>query len=353
MACVCCGPVYIRVGFGAAFNHMLPTNLKHQNPNPIPHRLFPTPPPVLSVPARQFPVTIHFSRRTELDDYLGAAYRKVCRIHRELPPGGILVFLTGQREVDSMCRRLKAAFGGPQRRGGSSGGGGRGREGAGGSSGDKASKKRRAGEAAAAAGGGGEEAEEEEEQREEEEGEGDEIDGLFEGGEVFGADVAEIEVRRGRGEADEEAALEGGGVDDFDQMEEDEDEEEVQILGGDAFTPEEIAAAEQRFEELYGLKLPGSRSGGGSGGISGDGNGSAGGPAAAGAGPSGRPAVVGGGAAGAREVAPLHVLPLYAMLPQAQQEAAFKPPPPGHRLVVVATNVAETSITIPGIRWVG
>jgi ATP-dependent RNA helicase DHX37/DHR1 len=30
----------------------------------------------------------------------------------------------------------------------------------------------------------------------------------------------------------------------------------------------------------------------------------------------------------------------------------FDPPPSGARLVVVATNVAETSITIPGIRYV-
>lgn len=32
--------------------------------------------------------------------------------------------------------------------------------------------------------------------------------------------------------------------------------------------------------------------------------------------------------------------------------AVFKPPPEGHRLVIVATNVAETSLTIPGVRYV-
>ena len=53
-----------------------------------------------------------------------------------------------------------------------------------------------------------------------------------------------------------------------------------------------------------------------------------------------------------RAKAPLHVLPLYSMLPSEQQQRVFKPPPPGCRLVVVATNVAETSITIPGIRYV-
>jgi hypothetical protein len=42
-------------------------------------KLFAEAPPVLSVPARQFPVTIHFSRQTELQDYLGAAIRKVSR----------------------------------------------------------------------------------------------------------------------------------------------------------------------------------------------------------------------------------------------------------------------------------
>jgi ATP-dependent RNA helicase DHX37/DHR1 len=40
-------------------------------------RLFPTPPPVVRVPARQYPVTVHFARRTELHDYVGATFKKV------------------------------------------------------------------------------------------------------------------------------------------------------------------------------------------------------------------------------------------------------------------------------------
>ena len=48
------------------------------------------------------------------------------------------------------------------------------------------------------------------------------------------------------------------------------------------------------------------------------------------------------------QAAPLHVLPLYAMLPAAAQARVFGACPPGARLVVVATNVAETSLTIPG-----
>ncbi|XP_072103683.1 probable ATP-dependent RNA helicase DHX37 [Mobula birostris] len=73
-------------------------------------RLFPTSPPVIKVDARQFPVTVHFNKRTPLDDYAGETFRKVSKIHRMLPPGGILVFLTGQAEVNSLCRRLRRAF---------------------------------------------------------------------------------------------------------------------------------------------------------------------------------------------------------------------------------------------------
>ena len=46
---------------------------------------------------------------------------------------------------------------------------------------------------------------------------------------------------------------------------------------------------------------------------------------------------------------PVQVLPLYANLPRAAQAQVFDAPPPGHRLIVVATNVAETSLTIPGV----
>jgi len=62
------------------------------------------------VQARQFPVATHFSRRTELRNYLEATFKKVCAIHKRLPPGGILVFLTGQREIEWMCKSLKEKF---------------------------------------------------------------------------------------------------------------------------------------------------------------------------------------------------------------------------------------------------
>jgi ATP-dependent helicase HrpB len=44
--------------------------------------------------------------------------------------------------------------------------------------------------------------------------------------------------------------------------------------------------------------------------------------------------------------------PLHGSLTPQQQDAALAPAPPGVRKVVVATNVAETSITIDGVRWV-
>jgi ATP-dependent RNA helicase DHX37/DHR1 len=48
----------------------------------------------------------------------------------------------------------------------------------------------------------------------------------------------------------------------------------------------------------------------------------------------------------------VQVLPLYSMLAGAEQLKVFRRVRRGVRLVVVATNVAETSITIPGIKYV-
>lgn len=45
---------------------------------------------------------------------------------------------------------------------------------------------------------------------------------------------------------------------------------------------------------------------------------------------------------------PLKVFPLYSALPTHQQLEAMKPSAPGMRKLVLATNIAETSITIGG-----
>lgn len=72
-------------------------------------KIFRDPPPVMEVPTRQYPVTVHFSKRTEMVDYVGQAYKKILSIHKRLPPGGILVFVTGQREVEYLCQKLRKA----------------------------------------------------------------------------------------------------------------------------------------------------------------------------------------------------------------------------------------------------
>ena len=54
---------------------------------------------------------MHFSRRTTVDeDNVAAALRKVDQIHKRLPPGGILVFLTGQGDIRGLCAKLMAKF---------------------------------------------------------------------------------------------------------------------------------------------------------------------------------------------------------------------------------------------------
>ncbi|XP_066516300.1 ATP-dependent RNA helicase DHX33 [Hoplias malabaricus] len=49
---------------------------------------------------------------------------------------------------------------------------------------------------------------------------------------------------------------------------------------------------------------------------------------------------------------PMIVIPLYASLPPAQQLRVFQPAPKGCRKVILSTNIAETSITISGIKYV-
>ncbi|KAF2074785.1 hypothetical protein CYY_003931 [Polysphondylium violaceum] len=72
--------------------------------------LFRRPPPVINIPTRQFPVTIHFNKKTELVNYIDEAYKKVVKIHKRLPAGGILVFVTGKQEIEQLCSKLRRAY---------------------------------------------------------------------------------------------------------------------------------------------------------------------------------------------------------------------------------------------------
>nr|XP_040052182.1 probable ATP-dependent RNA helicase DHX37 [Gasterosteus aculeatus aculeatus]XP_040052183.1 probable ATP-dependent RNA helicase DHX37 [Gasterosteus aculeatus aculeatus] len=208
-------------------------------------KLFRTPPPVIKVDARQYPVTIHFNKRTPLDDYAVETFHKTCKIHRMLPPGGILVFLTSQAEVHNLCRKLRNAF--PFRKGNTTTG-------------------------------------------EDEEAENPEAMRRFNKAKRKKAvSLPRIDLDNysalplDEGDEDREAGI----------VDEDDDRSDLDI-GHDP------ASAEEKAD----------------------------------------PSI------------PLYVLPLYSLLAPEQQAKVFRPPPPGTRLCVVATNVAETSLTIPGIKYV-
>merc|ERR1719453_196710 len=53
-----------------------------------------------------------------------------------------------------------------------------------------------------------------------------------------------------------------------------------------------------------------------------------------------------------RGAPPLLVLPVYSALPSELQTKIFEPAPPGARKCIVATNIAEASLTIDGIYYV-
>ncbi|KAJ1372355.1 putative pre-mRNA-splicing factor ATP-dependent RNA helicase mog-5 [Parelaphostrongylus tenuis] len=61
--------------------------------------------PIFTIPGRTFPVEILYTKEPETD-YLDAAHITVMQIHLTEPPGDILVFLTGQEEIDTSCEVL-------------------------------------------------------------------------------------------------------------------------------------------------------------------------------------------------------------------------------------------------------
>lgn len=61
--------------------------------------------PIFTIPGRTFPVEILYTREAETD-YLDASLITVMQIHLNEPPGDILLFLTGQEEIDTACEIL-------------------------------------------------------------------------------------------------------------------------------------------------------------------------------------------------------------------------------------------------------
>ncbi|KAG0424137.1 hypothetical protein HPB47_000123, partial [Ixodes persulcatus] len=61
--------------------------------------------PIFTIPGRTFPVEILYTKEPETD-YLDASLITVMQIHLTEPPGDILLFLTGQEEIDTACEIL-------------------------------------------------------------------------------------------------------------------------------------------------------------------------------------------------------------------------------------------------------
>ena len=62
--------------------------------------------PLLNVPGRVFPVDIYYSREAE-SDYVEAAVRTAVEIHESEPAGDILIFLTGEDEIEQACEKIR------------------------------------------------------------------------------------------------------------------------------------------------------------------------------------------------------------------------------------------------------
>ncbi|KAI1130889.1 DEAH-box RNA helicase [Nemania abortiva] len=190
--------------------------------------LFPTPPPVLNVEGRQYPVTMHFSRRTQTD-YVDEAFKKIIRGHRKLPPGSMLVFLTSHSEISRLSQKLKLH-----------------------STGLKSASYPKI---------------------------------------RFSANDGPLEVED----------IEFGQTDDVTGTELD----ELHFIG-DEMDVDEEEEAEFDVPNETGQAVP----------------------------------------------LKMHILPLYSLLPTREQMRVFEDPPEGSRSIILATNVAETSLTIPGVKYV-
>jgi len=58
--------------------------------------------PIFRIPGRTFPVTRHWAKSVP-EDYVDAAVKQVLSIHLSMPPGDILVFMTGQEDIEAVC----------------------------------------------------------------------------------------------------------------------------------------------------------------------------------------------------------------------------------------------------------
>ena len=62
--------------------------------------------PLMKVPGRMHPVEIFYTQEPERD-YLESSIRTVTQIHQCEPPGDILLFLTGEEEIEDACGKIR------------------------------------------------------------------------------------------------------------------------------------------------------------------------------------------------------------------------------------------------------
>jgi ATP-dependent RNA helicase DHX37/DHR1 len=201
-------------------------------------------PSFIKIEARQFPVTIHHAKRTPVD-YIEEAFKLCCKIHHKLPQGGVLVFLTGKREIQVLCEKLSQEF------------------------------------------------EKKVSYNEEEEN---------------------IDMKNDENQEIQSKTISDGNIElnkNLENLNQPDDEKKPSDVELDSNLLEEnkIMSDNNENDQLENENLPASYK-------------------------------------------PYIILPLYSSLPQEQQMKVFEKIPSDKRLIVIATNVAETSLTIPGIRYV-
>ncbi|KAL7556461.1 hypothetical protein ACA910_021035 [Epithemia clementina (nom. ined.)] len=61
--------------------------------------------PIYRIPGRTFPVETYFAKTVQ-EDYVMAAVKQTLQIHFNSPPGDILIFMTGQEDIEGTCQVL-------------------------------------------------------------------------------------------------------------------------------------------------------------------------------------------------------------------------------------------------------
>lgn len=212
---------------------------------------------VLEVAARQFEVTVHFSsRKHDNSNYMEEARKKAINIHQKLPDGGILIFVTGRKEVQQLVDRLQKAFPEPK-----------------GTAQVQQTDKRI-------------DSAERESSKEESDDEWD--------------TKRAQKLARSKRRVVQKLALPSVNLDNYKLPSEDAD-----LMDDRDSDAESSDDSDGDGETLF-----------------------------------------------ENHIQPMRVLPLYANLPSKDQARVFETPPAGTRLCVVSTNVAETSLTIPNIKYV-